>query len=135
LYKRYVTLHGLAAVAAFSVAAAWTIMSATQHDKAQTKCIADFFSADSSMASEGETICNIFPWVDVGIMGALLLILLALHVSVSVYNKCKSNFCLDLSFRCSLVLWQESASRPCTVRKSIRSVATCYDGEYSSSTK
>jgi len=82
LYRRYVTLHGLAIMAAFSVAAAWIIVSAIRHSNAQAKCIQDFFSStgSGSNSSEGEALCNIFSWVDVGIMGALWVLLAILQL-------------------------------------------------------
>ncbi|PPQ88615.1 hypothetical protein CVT25_010191 [Psilocybe cyanescens] len=83
VYRRYVTLHGLAITAAFSVAAAWVIMSATRHSTAKAKCITDFFpitNGQVDVSSEGDTLCNIFPWVDVGIMGGLLVFLAAVHI-------------------------------------------------------
>jgi len=83
LYRRYVTLHGLAISVAFSVAAAWIIVSATRHSNAEAKCIRDFFSTGST-ASEGGTLCNIFPWVDVGIMGALWVLLAILQLYLFV---------------------------------------------------
>ena len=83
MYRRYVTLHGLTTSAAFSIAAAWIIVSATRHSSAEAKCIRTFFgSAGSSLSSsEGATLCNIFPWVDIGIMGALWVLLAILQVS------------------------------------------------------
>ena len=83
LYRRYVTLHGLAIIATFSVAAAWIIVSATRHSNAQAKCIRDFFSPTglASDSGEGEALCNIFSWVDVGIMGTLWILLAILQVS------------------------------------------------------
>ncbi|KAF8807483.1 hypothetical protein BYT27DRAFT_7099910 [Phlegmacium glaucopus] len=86
LYRRYVTLNGLLIMAAFSIAAAWIILSATRHSNAQAKCIQDFFTpaTSASSSSEGGTLCNIFPWVDVGIMGALwaLLAILQLYLFI-----------------------------------------------------
>ncbi|RPD64948.1 hypothetical protein L227DRAFT_571406 [Lentinus tigrinus ALCF2SS1-6] len=71
-FRRYVTLHLLATVAAFGVSAAWIILSATRHNQAQSKCLTDFFgNTISANNSEGQTLCNIFPWADVGIMGGL----------------------------------------------------------------
>ncbi|KAF8974001.1 hypothetical protein BDZ97DRAFT_1900723 [Flammula alnicola] len=92
MYKHYITLHGLVASAAFSIAAAWIIMSASRHSNAKVKCITDFFTdTNGASASEGDTLCNIFPWVDIGIMGALWVILAALHiylfVVISSYGK------------------------------------------------
>lgn len=88
LYRRYVTLHGLLISAAFSVAAAFIVVSATRHSNAEAKCILDFFSSASSASSssEGSTLCNIFPWVDVGIMGALWVLLAILQVSLFIQH-------------------------------------------------
>jgi len=86
LYRRYVTLHGIAIVAAFSIAAAWIILSATRHSDAQSKCIQDFFSStgSASSSSEGDALCNIFSWVDIGIMGALWILLAILQLYLFV---------------------------------------------------
>ncbi|KAL4242154.1 hypothetical protein ABKN59_001866 [Abortiporus biennis] len=73
LYRRYSTLHMLITIAAFSVAAVWIILSAVRHKQANAKCLADFFT--DSTTSEGNTLCDIFPWVDVGIMGGLWVLL------------------------------------------------------------
>ncbi|KAI0778561.1 hypothetical protein BD413DRAFT_465071 [Trametes elegans] len=91
-YRRYVTLHLLITVAAFAVAAAWIILSATRHSQAQAKCIQDFFAGTvSATNSEGQTLCNIFPWADVGIMGGLWVLLAImqtyLYVVVSSFGK------------------------------------------------
>ncbi|KAI0639780.1 hypothetical protein C8Q77DRAFT_1214223 [Trametes polyzona] len=91
-YRRYVTLHLLATIAAFAVAAAWIILSATRHKQAQDKCIADFFAGtESATNSEGQTLCNIFPWADVGIMGGLWVLFAIvqtyLYVIVSSFGK------------------------------------------------
>ncbi|EGO00464.1 hypothetical protein SERLA73DRAFT_181069 [Serpula lacrymans var. lacrymans S7.3] len=71
LYRRYVTLHLIVSVAAFAIAIAWVIISATRHSTAQSNCEKKFFpvSGSSSTSSEGQTLCNIFSWVDVGLMG------------------------------------------------------------------
>ncbi|KAI0660452.1 hypothetical protein C8Q70DRAFT_975583 [Cubamyces menziesii] len=91
-YRRYVTLHLLATVAAFAVAAAWIILSAVHHDKAESKCLTDFFAGTvSATNSEGETLCNIFSWADVGVMGGLWVLLAImqtyLYVIVSSFGK------------------------------------------------
>jgi hypothetical protein len=78
-YRRYVTLHGLVISAAFSVAAAWIIISVTRHSNAEAKCLGEFFSTANSSTGEADTLCNIFPWVDVGIMGGLWVVLAALQ--------------------------------------------------------
>lgn len=74
MYRRYVTLHSMATTGAFAIAAVWIIISASRHSVAESKCESDFFGAAASSgptASEGGVLCNIFPWVDVGIMGGL----------------------------------------------------------------
>ncbi|KAI0673512.1 hypothetical protein C8Q78DRAFT_1076513 [Trametes maxima] len=91
-FRRYVTLHLLATLAAFAVAAAWIILSATRHKQAQDKCINDFFAGTvSATNSEGQTLCNIFPWADVGVMGGLWVLLgimqTYLYIVISSYGK------------------------------------------------
>lgn len=84
LYRRYLTLHIMAIVAVFAVGAAWAIVSATRHSTAVSACLKTFFpdaATDSTEASEGNTMCDIFPWVDVGIMGGLWAFFAAVHVS------------------------------------------------------
>jgi hypothetical protein len=85
LFKRYVTLHGIVTLIAFSIAAAWIILSAARHATAKENCLTDFFSDESTSTSEGDTLCTIFPWVDVGIMGGLWVLLAALHVCHSIH--------------------------------------------------
>jgi hypothetical protein len=80
LFRRYTTLHGLITVAAFSVAAVWIAISASRHNTAQTNCEQKFFSAASGLSSEGQTMCEIFPWVDIGLMGGLWVLLLISQV-------------------------------------------------------
>ncbi|KAH9175351.1 hypothetical protein EDB89DRAFT_1946743 [Lactarius sanguifluus] len=75
LYRRYATLNSLVTVAAFSIAAVWIIISATRHSTAKSNCEQKFFTAASDLTSEGETMCEIFPWVDIGVMGGLWVLL------------------------------------------------------------
>jgi len=68
--------------AAFSIAAVWIILSAVGHDSAKKRCLSSFFTAnDGTISSEGDALCTIFPWADVGIMGGLWVLLGAVHVS------------------------------------------------------
>jgi len=76
LFRRYTTLHALITVAAFSVAAVWIAISASRHSTAQSNCEQRFFSTASDITSEGQTMCAIFPWVDIGLMGGLWALLL-----------------------------------------------------------
>jgi hypothetical protein len=75
IFKRYSTLHALITVAAFSIAAVWIGISASRHNTAKRNCENKFFTAPSDITSEGETMCDIFPWVDIGLMGALWVLL------------------------------------------------------------
>jgi len=65
---------------AFSVAIAWIIWSAIGHNSAKQKCQSNFFGSSSTNQQEGETICNIFAWVSVGVMGAIWLLLAIVQV-------------------------------------------------------
>jgi hypothetical protein len=71
MFRRYVTLHALITVAAFSLAAVWIGISASRHSTAKSNCERKFFTAASDLTSEGQTMCEIFPWVDIGLMGGL----------------------------------------------------------------
>lgn len=69
MYRRYVTLHIASCIAVFAIAAAWLIISATRHSTAQSNCETTFFPSSAGTSSEGQTLCDIFTWVDVGVMG------------------------------------------------------------------
>jgi len=75
LFKRYSTLHALITVAGFSIAAVWIGISASRHSTAKTNCESKFFTAPSDLTTEGETMCDIFPWVDIGLMAGLWVLL------------------------------------------------------------
>ncbi|KAL0580371.1 hypothetical protein V5O48_001616 [Marasmius crinis-equi] len=79
LFRRYLSLHSIALLAAFAVAAAWIILSATKHSDAKSKCLSDFFNTPQTQ-SQGQTLCEIFPWVSVGVMGGLWALLAIMHV-------------------------------------------------------
>ncbi|KAJ7225427.1 hypothetical protein GGX14DRAFT_638677 [Mycena pura] len=80
LFRRYIALHSLATTGAFSVALAWIIMSALRHSTAKTNCLSNFFAnATSDEQTEGNVLCEVFPWVDVGIMAGLWVVLASLH--------------------------------------------------------
>ncbi|KAH7883672.1 hypothetical protein F5I97DRAFT_1929922 [Phlebopus sp. FC_14] len=82
LYRRYVSLHTISTIAVFAISAVWTIVSAARHSTAQSNCEKTFFPADatsSSTSSEGQTLCNIFSWVDVGLMGGAWLFFAAVQ--------------------------------------------------------
>ncbi|KAK1921692.1 hypothetical protein DB88DRAFT_498901 [Papiliotrema laurentii] len=93
-FKAYAWANALAITAAFSVAAALIIVSATKHNTAVSDCATDFYSpsANSTAASQfasasnetlttqAEKICPPLVWAQVGIMGGLWLILLIVQV-------------------------------------------------------
>lgn len=95
LFKRYVTLHGMVTTAAFGVAIAWTVISITRRSTAVSDCRKDFFPGESTsdvqISGAGETLCNIFPWVSIGLMGGLILVLgiaqLYFYLVLSSYGK------------------------------------------------
>ena len=87
-FRRYVTLHIFSTLATFSIAATWIVMSATRHATAQSNCESSFFpSVDGSNTSaEGQALCKIFPWIDVGIMGGLWVVLAIAQVNFWMYH-------------------------------------------------
>ncbi|KAJ6575213.1 hypothetical protein B0H19DRAFT_1208652 [Mycena capillaripes] len=85
LFRRYVSLHSLTIVAAFSVSLAWIILSLSHHSTAKSNCLSNFFAnASSEQQTEGNVLCEIFPWVDVGVMGGLWVFLAAVHIYLYV---------------------------------------------------
>ncbi|ODO08613.1 hypothetical protein L198_00344 [Cryptococcus wingfieldii CBS 7118] len=87
-FKVYTLLNGLAVVAGFVCSAALIIASALKHDTAVTACEEKFFSdttntsssANSTLASEGQTLCSAFAWADIGMMGGLWVIMLIVQL-------------------------------------------------------
>lgn len=82
LFRRFTTLHLIVTLAAFAIAAVWIALSAARHGKAVSACKTNFFGTDSALEDEGNTLCDIFPWADVGIMGGLFVILAIMQVGV-----------------------------------------------------
>lgn len=87
MFRRYTTLHILLTVAAFAVSLTWIIISASSHSHAVNTCKKNFFANDTSTAAsdvstsgEDQTLCNIFTWTDVGLMGGLWVVLAIMQV-------------------------------------------------------
>ena len=109
MFRRYTTLHIMVTTAAFYVALAWIIVSATRHNTAASDCQDEFFSDSDSSSStstvdEGETLCNIFTWADIGLMGGLWVVLGIMQVSrfsqfPTPYTGPSSLYALFLSIR------------------------------------
>ncbi|KAI0051768.1 hypothetical protein FA95DRAFT_202621 [Auriscalpium vulgare] len=74
-FRRYTTLNIMITVAAFSVAAVWIGLSAGRHNTAKANCLQKYFSSSDTFQAEGDKMCEIFPWVDVGLMGGLWVLL------------------------------------------------------------
>ncbi|KAG1826022.1 uncharacterized protein BJ212DRAFT_319144 [Suillus subaureus] len=70
LFRRYATLHSLITLVAFAIAAAWVILSASRHSTALTNCENKYYptAPNGSNTTEGQTVCGIITWVDVGLM-------------------------------------------------------------------
>ncbi|KAG6842587.1 hypothetical protein C0991_000113 [Blastosporella zonata] len=83
LFRRYITLYILITLAAFAVAAAWAVISATRHTTSKSNCLTTFFP-DSSTTTLADKLCEIFPWVDVGIMGGIWVVLAVLQIYLYV---------------------------------------------------
>lgn len=96
MYRRYATLHLLTMLATFSVAAVWIALSAARHNQAEARCLSVFFTETG--LGLGNTLCNIFPWVDIGLMGGIWVLLAAVQVSVSISRPCAHNLMALHSF-------------------------------------
>ena len=70
-------------LAAFAIAAVWIALSAARHSKAEAACKTNFFGTNTALEDEGNTLCNIFPWADVGIMGGLFVLLAIMQARVA----------------------------------------------------
>ncbi|KAG2118441.1 hypothetical protein DEU56DRAFT_837949 [Suillus clintonianus] len=70
LFRRYATLHSLITIVAFAIAAAWVIISGSRHSTALSNCEKNFYptASNGSNTSEGQTVCDIITWIDVGLM-------------------------------------------------------------------
>lgn len=87
-FRRYTTLHLISVVAVFAYAAAFIAVSASKHSTASTHCISTFFPPEPSSTatsftdpeSEGKTLCNIFTWVNVGLLAALWVVMVLFHL-------------------------------------------------------
>lgn len=87
-FRKYVAVNTAALALAFILALVWIIVSAVKHTSAVDACIEQFITEDSGTNSNqsevnvtsgsvsGETLCNIFTWVQMGVMGGLWLALL-----------------------------------------------------------
>ncbi|KIY62455.1 hypothetical protein CYLTODRAFT_383608 [Cylindrobasidium torrendii FP15055 ss-10] len=72
LFRRYLALHTLSMLAAFAVAAAWIVWGGLKLDDAKSECRETFYdTSDSDQASQANTLCNVFAYVDIGIMAGL----------------------------------------------------------------
>lgn len=94
LFQRFVQINSAAVSFVFGVAATFIIISATRHTTATQTCVNNFFALDNTTTSssnsipgtavaddsEGQTICNIFTWVDVGLMGGFFVVMLIFQV-------------------------------------------------------
>jgi cbb3-type cytochrome oxidase subunit 3 len=113
MYRRYTTLHLLLTLAGFSIAAVWIILSASRHSQAKSDCQSDFF-ASTTTESLAETLCNIFPWVDVGLMSGLWVLLAISQVCPGHCGFCWSrliNCFEDILLCCYLLIWFRPANR------------------------
>lgn len=87
MFKTYQWMNTTAVTAAFGIAAAFIGISASRHNTALTKCQSDFFKdpvAGSTSATDSKTLCNIFTWVDIGLMAGLWVVLAVFQVRRSL---------------------------------------------------
>ncbi|KAM0746571.1 hypothetical protein T439DRAFT_329677 [Meredithblackwellia eburnea MCA 4105] len=75
LFKTYARVNAGLVSITLLVAVAFIGLSAARHSTAVTKCQSTFSSQSSSGVKSGSQICNIWTWVQVGIMGLLWIII------------------------------------------------------------
>ncbi|KAG0708944.1 hypothetical protein DFH29DRAFT_993797 [Suillus ampliporus] len=91
-FRHYVTLHLGITIVAFAIAAAWVILSASRHSTALSNCENNFYptASNGSNTSEGQTVCGIITWLDVGLMAGawvfFALVQFYLFIVVSSYG-------------------------------------------------
>ena len=133
MFKRYLSLDWFITIAGFSISAAWIILSATRHSTAQTECETEFYSDTStansaaSLAESSDTVCNIFSWVEVGIMGGLFVVLLIMQVSVAYHifllrmgRLIEQTFSKAVHAHRSIIIRQIPTGRPVTLQQLLR---------------
>ncbi|KAF9513663.1 hypothetical protein BS47DRAFT_1317328 [Hydnum rufescens UP504] len=74
-YRLYQRTNTLAVLVAFGMAAAFIGVSAGRHNTAVANCKSAYFRSTGSSATESQTLCNVFTWVVVGLMGLLWVVL------------------------------------------------------------
>ncbi|KZT55538.1 hypothetical protein CALCODRAFT_405775, partial [Calocera cornea HHB12733] len=80
LFRTYLWLNTVLVVACFALAGTLIGISASRHNQVVTACEASFFPTSTTTTSsvgsnaldgEGQSVCNIFAWVDIGVLGGL----------------------------------------------------------------
>jgi len=132
LFRRYLALNWVITLGGFSISIAWIIASAARHSTAQANCQSDFYPAGStgnnaaSLANASDTVCNIFSWVDVGIMGGLWIVLLIMQVSAPDYiylrGRSSDQITHPPSYTCSS--WHRHTAKPKRLTESATTVST-----------
>ena len=85
MYRSYTHLHYFVTLVGFSVSAAWIIISLTKNKQAMLKCQSDFFTP-TSIEAEKKTLCEIFVWVDIGILGFFWILFAGIQVRRSSFT-------------------------------------------------
>lgn len=86
LYRLYIRINFLATVVILIITIAFTVTAAARHDEAVDACYREFEgplaqnglgvqSVENSISSGRHKVCNILTWVDVGLMGGLIVLL------------------------------------------------------------
>lgn len=86
LYRTYIRINFILTLVTIVVTLAFFAVSAVRHSSALTNCVAQYGSSPAGssgtqLQNAGETICNIFLWVQVGCMGLLIALIGLTQVS------------------------------------------------------
>jgi hypothetical protein len=96
------------------VAAVWIALSAARHRQAKANCQVRFFTGTTE-PSEADTLCDIFPWVDIGLMGGLWVLLAVAQVCylpITLERTRIDSFASAILLRRCLVLRYRTTTRP-----------------------
>lgn len=75
VYRTFVRTNISFIAVALLLALVWIILSMVNHNKGRDACVAQFTAVGQTQTRDGETICNIFTWVQVGLLGFLWIFL------------------------------------------------------------
>lgn len=142
-YRRYVRVNTIAVVLTFVMAMVWIVISAVRHNTATSNCmiqfIADSNDSNSTLSNSvinidpstvsGHTLCSVFTWVQLGIMGGLWLALLVVEFYFAMMSRIYGSEQREDHRRYNSIYTEQRQS---IIRQSMMYDRTSVDGDSSS---